>query len=220
MEPEFLNLNSMTALEIVILITVIGLLAFSRTLGTRIAETIQLKWGNNARKLRDLKSHPLFNQINTWREITIKNINYECPLREKLFTDMLDIKLKCLYGEIEETISKSDYFDSDIDTFRTIWTNFQPRVRLNWKQSCEEEGVFGDMIRRMDEIYEEKADVIQRLIISVCRDDSKKTIFEKTKTILDIHRAVYYSLLSHTLEDILKSINGELNKREYKGFGC
>ena len=44
--------------------------------------------------------------------------------------------------------------------------------------------------------------------------------FEKTKTILDIHRAVYYSLLSHTLEDILKSINGELNKRVYKGIEC
>ena len=44
----------------------------------------------------------------------------------------------------------------------------------------------------------------------------KKTVFEKTMTILDIHRAVYYSLLENTLSDILKDINGELDKRTYK----
>ena len=72
----------------------------------------------------------------------------------------------------------------------------------------------------MDGIYEEKADVIQQLIKSVCRDTSKKTVFEKTMTILDIHRAVYYSLLENTLQDILKDINGELVKRTYKGYLC
>ena len=217
---SFLNTQDPNAFQIFVFVAIVGLLAFSKTLGTRIAQEIKLRWGDNSKKLRELKSHPLFNDILYWRSVTIKNLNYESALREKLFTDMLDIKLKCMYDEIHQTISEKDYFSLDIESFRTTWTQFQPKVRLNWRRSCEEEGVFGDMIRRMDSIYQEKADVIQKLIISVCRDESKKTIYDKTKTILDIHRAVYYSLLSNTLEDILTSINGELNQRVYKGFRC
>ena len=217
---SLLDTQNPNAFQIFLLVSIIGLIAFSKTLGTRIAQEIELRWGDKGKSLRKTKLHPLFNDIIYWRNVTIRNINYECELRKKLFTDMLDIKLKCMYDEIHQTISEKDYFSLDIESFRTIWTQFQPKVRLKWRSSCEQEGVFGDMIRRMDNIYEEKADVIQKLIISVCRDDSKKTIFEKTKTILDIHRAVYYSLLSHTLEDILKSINGELNKRVYKGVEC
>ena len=219
-DTEFINqLLGLSSYQILMIVVLVGLLSFSKEIGQRIAKA-KIYCPKRAVGLRKLKSHPFFQDLVTWREVTIKNMNYDCELRRKLFTDMLDIKLKCLYNEILETISKSDYFDSSLEDFRATWVSFQPRVRLCWRQSCEEEGIFGDILRRMDTIYEEKADVIQQLIKSVCRDTSKKTVFEKTMTILDIHRAVYYSLLENTLSDILKDINGELDKRTYKGYSC
>ena len=219
-DTEFINqLLGLSSYQILMIVVLVGLLSFSKEIGQRIAKA-KIYCPKRAVGLRKLKSHTFFQDLVTWREVTIKNMNYDCELRRKLFTDMLDIKLKCLYNEILETISKSDYFDSSLEDFRATWVSFQPRVRLCWRQSCEQEGIFGDILRRMDTIYEEKADVIQQLIKSVCRDTSKKTVFEKTMTILDIHRAVYYSLLENTLSDILKDINGELDKRTYKGYSC
>ena len=106
------------------------LLSFSKEIGQRIAKA-KIYCPKRAVRLRKLKSHPFFQDLVTWREVTIKNMNYDCELRRKLFTDMLDIKLKCLYNEILETISKSDYFDSSLEDFRATWVSFQPRVRLS-----------------------------------------------------------------------------------------
>lgn len=220
LDTQFLNdLIGLSSYEIIMIVVIVGLLSFSKEIGQRLAN-LKVYCPKKAMRLRKVKSHLFFRDLQTWRQITIKNLDYDCELKRKLFTDMLDIKLKCLYTEIVDTISKDGYFDYSLEEFRSVWVSFQPKVRLSWRESCEEEGVFGDILRRMDGIYEEKADVIQQLIKSVCRDTSKKTVFEKTITILDIHRAVYYSLLENTLQDILKDINGELVKRTYKGYLC
>ena len=105
-DTEFINqLLGLSSYQILMIVILVGLLSFSKEIGQRIAKA-KIYCPKRAVGLRKLKSHPFFQDLVTWREVTIKNMNYDCELRRKLFTDMLDIKLKCLYNEIK-TISKA-----------------------------------------------------------------------------------------------------------------
>jgi hypothetical protein len=209
------------------LIVLVALIDFVRRLATRAADKVPLgfsklfKRDSNAEKLKTLKNHLLFRDIENNLSVNIGNLHYTCEIRRRVFTDALKIRMECMRDSIINLIEEPWYFDQTPEEFANNWGQIENNIIACWHKRCEDEGIFPFVISKLDSVYTPNVNIINSLFDSVCRDSSAGfDIIKKTDNIFDILKAIHYSLIINTLEDTIAIINGDFSGKTYKNVEC
>lgn len=214
--------------SVIAVILVVAIIDFVKRLATRAADKIPLKfrksnenYGSDLEKLQKLKKHLLFDDIENNIKVNIYNLHYSCKLRRLLFIDLLTFRMQAEREEILKLIENDNYFNLTPKEFHNTWKQMESNITANWHNKCYNAGIFHFVIKKMDEAYKDKIIIINNLIDSVYRDNTKEfDIYKKTDTIFDILKAIQYSLMVNTLEDTIACINGDFCGQTYKGLTC
>jgi len=204
---------------IILIILAISLLGFLRRLATRAADKVPLGFSKFFKKNK--RDENLFRDIENNIITNIHNLHYICKLRRLVVGDALIYRMEAIREEIYKLIDQPWYFEQTKDEFANNWGQLENNVVSTWRKKCESGGIFDFVIDKMDTAYTDKVAILKTLIDSVCRENGTSfDIIKRTDNILDLYKAVQYSLMVNTLEDTLSDINGELAGRTYKGVTC
>lgn len=212
---------------LITILIVVALIDFARRLGTRAADKIPLGIGKifkknlSKDKLEKLKNHLLFQDIENNIKVNIYNLHYSCKLRRLVFIDALTFRMEAEREEILKLIEGDNYFKMTPSEFHNAWKQMESNITASWHNKCYQAGIFHFVIKKMDDAYQDKIQIINNLIDSVYRDNTKEfDIYKKTDTIFDILKAIQYSLMVNTLEDTIAVINGDFSGKTYKNVTC
>lgn len=172
-------------------------------------------------KVRNPEDHYFFNnakklQIEKLDSFSLFHRNRDCPVRDKLFRDMLNIKIDIWTDHMYRLTCKARKDRMDNETLSRELLSWMRDIVEDYERKWEYEGVPRIVIDKFRSWHSNHESAIVDGMINICRGNFFSSLDEKLNAILTLHNA----LLLITFSDAEKSLielNGELSGKEYKG---
>lgn len=166
-----------------------------------------------------LKKHPLFSKLEFLREKRIKFLKCQCPLRRKIFGDLMVIRIKAMEFILSDFVKQdlSQYSDAD---FQFKLSSMIYDIFLKWEEDAKKEGIPSIIVTRFIDVVQDIRDGIVSYIQTSSNSYSNfKNNYVKMYSLLDIISG-FEELLMIRIELELDDMNGEISSCEYKGNKC
>ena len=171
------------------------------------------------KKKLKLSKHVVFSKLDTLLNYRISNIHIICPLRSKIFTDLLTYRVTAVRDVL------MDFVKADVDAmaqadFRQAVADRLQAIEYAWTAKSLKEGIPAVALDRFKEYNSKWANTLDEIILDQCL---VTTAYQHNSDRLDSILDMIGSFEVHCFSDVekaLASINGELSGAVYKGAQC
>jgi len=172
-----------------------------------------------SKKVSNPLNHCFFDKIKYERHIHLKNIKLkykkkECPVRTKLFVDMLDIKFLNWKKYTKEFIVACLAKKPSSDELRSMSSASIQNIIEDYQENWKRIGVPQIVISKFNSWHSKRVLLLIEAISSICTSDSYSSLKEKLNAILEIHKVLIVITILD-VEHTLGSLNGALSGENY-----
>ena len=168
-------------------------------------------------KQQDLYNHNLFHALRKYLYHDIQYLQIGEPLREAIFRDFLTINFTTVKYELLNLLNKGDLEDLDDMTFLARALKCVDNTIKNYESRAIDEGIPLIIIEKFNQWHQVRIDATYAFLNEINDSNLFKSNVAKTSVIFDF----ITHILNMTICDAqktLKTLNGELDKIEYKGI--
>ena len=196
---------------------------FAKSMASSMYETVKehlFKKNPFKKRSIDLKNHPIFSKYNLIINQLAKNIRCHCPLRKKIFSDLLVIRLNVYNEELKALATRTDLKKLSSFEYQYEIHGLILKMYSSWEQPAREKGIPEIVIKRFQEAIIEINDTVLSTIQSIAGanyffDDNES----RTSIIFDILSSLEGVILAK-LEEVLDDMNGEISSLTYQSQQC
>lgn len=167
---------------------------------------------------RKLKDHDLFKYLDVIINHQIHILDIKCPLRNKIFKKILEVKLINLKDTMGEL---ADYIEGGKDEeLKSMFVTAFIQHNHSWIKLCKEQNIPEPAILKFNDFYSSYSKPLETIIQDLTSSDIMvKDGAANTHIIFNIVKSmVVASILA--AEKTLNYLNGELTNVEYNGQRC
>lgn len=166
-----------------------------------------------------LSHHVIFSKLDTLLNYRVKNMHISCPLRFRIFSDLLEIRITT----VKETLK--DFSTVELDglsqaDFRQAVADRLQAIAFLWSSKAVVAGIPMAALEKFKDQNERWSSVLDMVLLDQCLvTTTYQTNTERLDTIFDM----IGSLEIHCFSDVEKSLgelNGEISSVTYKGITC
>lgn len=175
-------------------------------------------FGNKKTRHTSLKKHPAFQQYDRLINFRAMNLQINCPLRKKIFTKLLVIKMTATKSALEELVNMKEEELSSLN-LRELVNAAQWKAAFALETNAKQAGLPDIAISRFKEKYDPYFEMINNTVLDI----STATIYGDNIERLNVCIELIVALESTSLvaiEQALDSLNGELSKVTFEGTSC
>ncbi|MCK9279277.1 MAG: hypothetical protein M0P71_01425 [Melioribacteraceae bacterium] len=161
----------------------------------------------------------IFHKIDVMVNFRVDRLRISCPLRYKIFTDIIKIKLKKRIEHLKD-IKNEEILNLNNVELKDYWENKILNMDKETTSEWNNSGIPQIAIEKYQNFCQDSGENIVTFITDVCNSNRiYENNMEKSIAILDFIAGINdISLIS--AEKAIKQINGELNKVSYLGIKC
>ena len=175
-------------------------------------------FGSKKSRHTSLKKHPAFQQYDRLINFRAMNLQINCPLRKKIFTKLLVIKMTATKSALEELVNMKE--DELITlNLRELVNAAQWKAAFAFETNAKQAGLPDVAISRFKEKYDPYFEMINNTIL----DTASAVIYGDNLERLTVCIELCASLESAAViavEQAIDSLNGELSKVTFEGTSC
>lgn len=209
----FLGLLAVTLMASVIIVAA----ALGKDFVMALFKKLQDRW--NKTKVVNFAEHTIFYHLKLMIDHQIPVIDIRCPLRNRIFKKLLDIKLKDFRTCVEALTNRFTQ-DDDLDLSVAFIAMFIEHNH-NWTESAKRAGVPEAAITKFNEFYNAYSKPLESIVQDLA--SSQKLLVnnkaEKLNIILDIIKSMIVASYLAS-EKTLNSLNGEISSVVFEGEKC
>ena len=186
--------------------------------GSRYLRALMSHMLFSRRKAR-LVNHVLFHKLDTLLKYRIGNMNINCLLRNKLFTDLLIIKVTAVKTVL------ADFATADVDglsaaDFRQAVADRLSAIAFMWSSTALKDGIPAIAVEKFKIQNDIWGHVLDLVMLDQCLvTTTYQTNSERLDTIFDMIGSFEIHCFSD-VEKVVAHLNGEISACTYKGLTC
>lgn len=190
----------------------------AKLLWLKLSRTSLKKWvGISQRKLLN---HVMFSKLETLSNFRVNNLAIICPLRNRLFSDMLKIRFYCIKNIFKEFLKGPNINAMSQAEFKEHIAERLQAIMVCWVSRCLNEGVPAIAITKFKECTDKTWAITTNLALEQCLSTTTgQTNVDRLDTVMDMIGSLEATVFPD-VEKTLSQINGELSKIIYKGSKC
>ena len=168
----------------------------------------------------DLKKHILFDKCDYLIKFRIPQMKIACPLRKKLFTRLLILKIESYKKNINELIENPNLATFTPQKLFQEVTEMFGKINLEWQNKAMDYGIPAIVLEKLqDEIVQIKQ-FVSRYTESICfSSTAEESNIQKVATIMDFIWTIEEYIISE-LEKVLNDLNGTISNIRTAEFKC
>ena len=164
--------------------------------------------------------HPLFFKLKYLEQQRLKFLKCQCPLRKKIFRDLMIIRVKCMDFVLKDFVNNNDIGKYSESECKFKLSSIIYDIFLRWEEESKRAEIPEVVINRLLECIQDIRDGIIAYINTSSNSYSNfNNNYAKVYALLDIISG-FEELLIIRLEMKIDSMNGEISNCEYKGIKC
>jgi CheY-like chemotaxis protein len=171
-------------------------------------------------KTPPLSEHLIFKKYDFIRDTKLPQIKLKCPLRRKIFTRLISIRLQSHKKSATDFVNGGDYSGLTSEELKLVVREFVYGAKNTWMLAAHNANIPEIVLRKYSDRTADMKSIIHDAIDTIC---ASTTIYpsnlHKLNGIFDLLMTLEEHLYVF-LEQVLDTLNGELSKVEYEGFGC
>lgn len=168
---------------------------------------------------RTFKTHLLFKRLDTLITYSVPNMNVPCPLRRRVFQDLLLIKYKAVYDVTSELVAQ-DVNKMPAADFKELIAAALQREEVLIKARAAEAGIPGVVVEHFYMANADKDKLLRSVIIdytTTTADDARNS--DRLSAMLELLGSLLVFSFS-SVEHVVNELNGEISSIDYKGVKC
>jgi len=187
--------------------------------GTRaLASWLKIKFSIGVKHV-NLEKHVVFSKLDTLINYRIANMHMQCPLRTKIFADLLTFRMTALRDILKDFV-KTDVDSLSAADFRQAMADRLQAMEFTWTAKALHEGMPAIALDKFKEYNDRWGGPVTNIILDQCLiTTAYQTNTERLDSILDMIGSFEIHCFSD-VEKAVASINGELSGVSYKGMVC
>lgn len=190
-------------------------------LGKKLNEKIALIPFLNRKKIR-IKNSTVFERLNFFQKFRVNKIRVDCPLRKKIFSDIVLDRIDKLRSKLLEVsnMQESKINEMNNDEMYNFWENLLYSASSESNAVLLFNGVPSIAIKKYDSFDFTENDILKKFFERVIYCDSVyDNNVEKFIAIMDF-LGITIDILLMNIEKSIHQINGDLNNVEYRNYSC
>ena len=205
---------------LIVLLMVISIFAksLSGILGKYIQDSVLQK--KLFRRKLIISKHPLFSKYRLLVNQRIKFLRCECPLRKKIFTDLMIIRIETYDKILKEFIKRDDINRLSVMEFQFTINELILKIFNEWEARAKEHGIPSVVIAHF---AKETGDIRNLLIMFLQHIAGSTYTYEdnisRVSAVFDNLCGLEEAMIVK-LEMSLDSMNGEISNSKYQGIKC
>lgn len=178
------------------------------------------KHGESKMDKEGLLKHPVFLKFHYLTSQRFKQLQCQCPLRRKIFCDLMTIRINSYNRILREFIENERMEEMSEAEFKFALCEATLLIFESWQKEAEEKQipkpVIDALVCSVDDIRKSLVSIIQS---SAGSYGIYRSNFAKMYAVLDVVNGFEELSLIH-LEAEMDDMNGEISESQYKGIQC
>lgn len=215
------NCNWYVSMTVALIASVASILSkhLSGPLG-KLIKNIILQRSLTASHKVNLAKHPLFAKYQFLKNQRIKYIRCKCPLRKKIFTDLMLIRIDVYDRNLKSFIKRKDLDSLTPIEFKYAINELLLKIFSEWETLASQQDIPRVVIHKTVLAIEDVRYIVSELTDSISNScysyDSNQ---HRTSAIFDVFNGVEEAIITK-LEESLDQMNGEISGIKYKDIEC
>lgn len=219
MLQENLGWTITSVLMIVLMIASIFAKGLSSILGKYLQDSVLQKRIFRMRKV-NLIHHPIFSKYRLLINQRIKYLRCRCPLRKKLFTDLMLIRIEAYDSILKEFIRREELNELSVVEFQYATNELLLRIFAEWETNAKVQEIPPAVTSRFGEATGDIRNLLVFFVSSVSNSSySYEDNRSRVSAIFDMLCGLEEAIMMK-LEESLDEMNGEISETTYKGLKC
>lgn len=174
----------------------------------------------NKTKQKDLEKHDLFSYLNVIISHQIHILDIKCPLRNKVFKKLLEIKLSNLRDSLLDLIKNIKENNEDVE-LKSLFDTIFIQHNHNWVKIAKQNNLPDIAITKFQDFYTNYSKPLETIIQDLTSSDNI-LVDDKNQMLNIIFEVIKAMVLSSLLaaEKTLNTLNGELSSVVFEGEKC
>ena len=210
-------IGSVFALNLIVIYSKKTMLMFSKRFRERTINKLKAKFEVNRKKLTN---HLLFDKFEYLVHVRIPQMKINCPLRKKIFTEILTYKMKAFENHFKSLIADPEILKYDNQKLCQEIILAIGEAELEWKNKSIEDDIPEEVISKLyDEISQIK-EFSEKYVRNICYYKTcNSSNWEKLDIIMN-HLWNMEEYIIGELEKILDELNGTISNIKTEKFEC
>lgn len=168
----------------------------------------------------NIAKHPIFTKYHFLINQRIKHLRCHCPLRKKIFTDLMLARIESYDHNLKEFVKREDINSLSVVEFQYTMNELLLKIFTEWEANVHQQEIPAVIIGK----FLEAIDDTRRLIVALTESISgsyysyENNLF-RVSAIFDVFNGLEEVIITQ-LEESLDQMNGEISNTEYKGTVC
>jgi hypothetical protein len=208
---------SFFALNLIIIYSKKTMLMFSKRFRERTLNKLKAKFEVNRKKLTN---HLLFDKFEYLIHVRIPKMKINCPLRKKIFTEILTFKMKAFENHFKALIADPELLKYDNQKLCQEIITCMGEAELDWQRKSIENDIPEEVILKLYEEISQIKDFSEKYIRNICYYKTcNSSNWEKMDIIMN-HLWNMEEYIIGELEKILDELNGTISNIKTEQFEC
>lgn len=208
-----------TSVAAIIIIVTVFAKGIVSALGKHLQESILHKGVFSLRKI-NIENHPIFSKYRYLLNQRLKHIVCRCPLRKKIFIDLMLIRVETYDRMIKEFVKRKDLNQLSVTEFLYATNELVLSIISEWEDTARNKGIPEVVIRKFDEQTNDTRNALKQFMQAVANSTySYQDNISRMSAILDMLSG-YEEAILIKLEESMALLNGEISESSYKGLTC
>jgi hypothetical protein len=205
------------AFNLVIILSKRTILLFSRKFRERTIRKLKAKFEVNHNKLNN---HLLFDKFDYLIHVRIPKMKINCPLRKKIFTEMLTFKMQSFENHFKSLIADPDLLKYDSQKLCQEVISAIGESELEWQKKSMEEKIPEVVISKLYEEINQIKEFSEKYVKNICYYKTcNSSNYEKMDIIMN-HLWNMEEYIIGELEKVLDELNGTISNIKTEKFRC
>ena len=166
-----------------------------------------------------LSKHVVFSKLDTLLNYRVKTMHISCPLRNKVFCDLLTIRISVV-KEVLTDFAKADVDGLSAADFRQTVADRLQAMAFLWSTRALTEGIPAVVLDKFKDQNEKWSHVLDMVLLDQCLvTTTYQANTERLDTIFDMIGSFEIHCF-YDVERTLGELNGEISSVSYKGIAC
>ena len=193
------------------------MLMFSKRFRERTLKKLKSRFEVNRKKLTN---HLLFDKFEYLIHVRIQKMKINCPLRKKIFTEILTYKMKAFENHFKNLISDPELLKYDNQKLCQEIITAMGSAELEWQDKALESEIPGEVITKLYEEISQIKEFSEKYIKNICYYKTcNSSNWEKMDIIMN-HLWNMEEYIIGELEKVLDELNGTVSNIKTEQFEC
>lgn len=167
-----------------------------------------------------IAKHPIFTKYHFLMNQRIKHLRCHCPLRKKIFTDLMLARIEAYNSNLKEFVKREDINNLSIIEFQYTMNELLLKIFTEWETNVHQQEIPAVIIGKFLKAIEDTRRLIVALTESISSSSySYENNLFRLSAIFDVFNGLEEAIIAQ-LEESLDQMNGEISNTEYKGVTC